>query len=480
MQSLPISQSLYQRARSLVAPVFKVTALELVIQGLGFVIMAIKFRYFGATFMGLIGYFGALGELPSAFYSNFNRGLQRFLPTAAPMRRVEIFIATFFFQVVFLALFFAVLTAIALTIPKWAFWRSHMVLEGGNVGFVVNFTGAIIILILVQGVLSSLMSAMHLYLEVQILKLAQCAVQLAAFLALTWMSAGKLKGLWIYYWMMTGIIVVSSLYMASRAARWLKFKEYFAELKPGGLRLAIVSVYREQFLPYTLPKQVTSILAYVKENIAVIFLGHMGLLADAAVFNLANKMYGLPRRFLPGIVSMMLPKLVVLAETNKARFRSKYNDFSWAQFGLHIIAATALFAGIPIIRKLFHVENAPELTVVFYLFSANLVINAVGNANFNIIELSKDMRWYMLSVAVRIVVLVSINIFLIPRMGNIGATVALVISTVVVTAMQSWDTRKTELWDWRHNIWHFLIWIGVAAVWALLFLFFPGTYPLHF
>lgn len=479
MPRLPSFPVLLQRARAIIAPVFKVTALELVIQGMGFVIMAVKFRYFGAALMGLVSYFGALGEFPGAFYSNFNRGLQRFLPTAGKPERVEIFLATFFFQVVFVAGFFAVLGGIVLGLPRLAFWRNHVSVDGAAAEFVVPFTAVIIVLVLLQGVLGSLMSAMHRYLEIQIMKVVQNLVQFGVIGAMSLFVADRLQGLWIYFWMTSGVIAASVLFMAVRALPWLEFGAYFAEKESGRLRGAIARVYRTQFLPYIMPKQVTSILAYVKENIAVLFLGHLGLMADAGVFNLANKLYGLPRRFIPGIVGMMLPKLVVLAETNKARFRAKYNDFSWMQFGIHVATATGLFLAVPLIRKIFHVENAPELALVFCLFSSNLVVNAIGNANFNIIELSKDMRWYMLAVSVRIVVLVLINLALIPRLGNIGATVSLLISTLVVTVMQSWDTRKTELWDWRHNIWHLLIWAAVTALWALMFLAFPGVYEFH-
>jgi O-antigen/teichoic acid export membrane protein len=473
----PAPTSVLKRIQSIVAPAFKVSALELLVQALAFFAMVVRFRYFGATVMGLVSYFGALGEMPAAFYSHFNRGLIRFVPLAKPQRKLEILLACLFFQTAIIALIFAILGIIVLFFPAAALWRQHLSVDGRDAGFVATYTAVIVVLAMFQAAMGAMTSGLHKYTVVQGVKAAQSLAQLLSICALILVARDKRMGLWMYYSTTVGIYLCFSSYLAFRVAGWSSLKTHLDALSPSRWKGILASVYRENFRLYTLPLQFSAIFAYVKENLAVLFLGQMGLMSDAGVYNLANKIYGLPRKFIPGIVGLMMPKFVTAAEADPVRFRKKFTDYAWLQFVFHVLLATAIFASLPLLRVVFKTGSAPGLALVFFLFSSNLALNSIIQTNLNIIDLGKDMRWYLMSSMIRTVVVTAITAVLVPKLGNVGATLSLIISTVVIFFLLAFDTRKTKLWNWNDNIWQFLIWIGAMGVWSLLFLVFPKTFP---
>lgn len=472
-------QTFAQRSQRLLAAAFKVSVLEMVFQAIGFLVVVVKFRYFGAAIMGLIGYFGALGEIPGAFYTNFNRSLVRFVPPASPRRRAELFLASFVFQAAIVAVLLLLLGLVVLLLPKLAFWRTHTEAAGIDASFAAAFTAAIMGLAMVQSWLSAMTSALQRFVTVQLVKIVNALIQVGIIGALSLLVADLERGLWVYYWMQTGLIVATILFLGWKMWSWAGLGEHLSILRPSEIRRIVASVYHEQLKYYTLPHQYTALVSYVKENLAVLLLGQMGMLADAGLYNLANRIYAVPRRLIPSVVDLMLPKFIKMAETEKERFRSRYNDFTWLQFALHAAMATGLFAGLPILQWIFGVEGQKKMGLIFFLFSANLAINALTHSNRIVMELGKDMRWYALSVTIRMVVVVGITFLLVPLMGSAGATLALALSTLVVFLMMAWDTRRTDLMDWNNNIRQFLVWAALVAAWSALFFLFPDRYPFH-
>jgi O-antigen/teichoic acid export membrane protein len=261
------------------------------------------------------------------------------------------------------------------------------------------------------------------------------------------------------------IIKTSILLVA--LTRWTRI---WAELHHVRLRdiVRICSTgYRKYFRRYTVPLQLTAVFSYAKEYLGVLFLGQFGLMAQAGLFDIIRKIYLVPRKLIPGLINILMPKLVLALETNsRERFRQLFNRFTWLQLGFNVIVGSLLLVLSPVVLKIGGIEQAPDALWLVFLFSANLIFLSIGHCNNYILQFGKDTRPLFPISAARSVIVTALTVVLVPTLESIGAGLALVFSNGVTAVLFAYVTRGTKLWTWENNIYQAAAGSAVVLLWA--------------
>lgn len=454
--------------KSVFRSTWKIGSLEIAIQVLAFVTSIVKFRYFQAEVMGILGYYTALSQFPSIFYGSFTRLYIRFMPTATPRRQGEIFLAGALYQIGFLILLGVLILPVMAAIPGFRLWNGRITEGGANYGYIFWFLIAVLPLSMSQGILAAAQRSLQRYSAFQAVNLAFMTVMILGTLAVTiWVTdrqSGMRALLWLQIAATGGAVSMLALDLGHNSTLWSETRQVLP-----AWRSICKNVYHAYIKGYTLPLQFTAIFAYVKENVAVIILGQAGMMSDAGLYNVATKIYTLPRKFIPGLVDVFMPRMVLSAGRDPEMFKEKYGMLSWAQFLSFSAIGTLIFLALPLFGMILNIENSQSLKFVFYLFSINLLVSSIAQINKNIIMLGEDTRWFFLTSLVRSIMVTLITAILIPAFKSTGASLALVISSLFVAIMLSIETRKSNKLAWRSNALQFASSVVIALAWAIDF-----------
>jgi O-antigen/teichoic acid export membrane protein len=440
-------------------------ALYLTAQVVGFVSMLIKFRYLQAELMGVLGFFVALSNFPPAFYENFSRLLTRFLSTATPTRQAELIVVSFLSQTALLAAIAGLAGVSAWVFDEARFWQGQGIDPRLSVMMTV-FVVLIVPLNMVSSLLGACLTAWQRYKVLQVIDIMIIFLNLVVTAVVVWLVDDRIFGLKI----MTGSMILSAGTIL--LIRYLIFRRIatclteIRSLSPSRWPLMFRGVYQDHLKNYTLPLQLSGIFWYLTENLPVLVFGRMGLMSEAGVYNLVSRIFGVPRKFIPQLITMIFPRLIESKTRDKEVFSRKYVLLSWGHFGVHAALATLLFVAMPLIAILAKISPDKTLMLLFGAFSFNLVIHAMVTSNGNLILLSTDTRWVLLTSGLRALAVVLMNIILIPLWHGPGAALALVISTVFVLGMYILENRREGILSPSLNAKQFLAAVGVAGVWA--------------
>lgn len=459
---------MFATARKILRSGLKVGSLEILAQALAMALTVLKFRFFRAEVVGILTYFYALAELPSAFYADFNRLVSRFAPGAADRRKAEILLVAGSVQLAILGAFVLAALTVQFAFPSLRFWDNHAASAGVDLAFAFLIVVATAPLALLRSILCGILASYGRYSAIQLINLATTvagvALMGAIMAAAPGLAAGVkafLLGQWAIAWFPVAAVA------AVLGTRTTVLTE-LARIRPGEWPAVFASVWAEHVRNYTLPLQLASILAYLKENLAVLFMGQSGMMAGAGLYGVANRLYVIPRKFIPNLVQFMMPKLVVSMERDPAEFRRKYDVFSWMQFWAHVGMGTIILACFPLLGRLFAFPGDSTLPFVFFLFSVNLAISSIAQVNHNLIMLGKDTWWQLVSSLLRMAVVTALTLLLVPAFGPLGAALALVASSLAVTLSLAYDTRKTALWTWNNNLYQLACCMAVAVAWGAM------------
>jgi O-antigen/teichoic acid export membrane protein len=460
--------------KGLLAPVWRIAAMEGIVYGATFLSLILKFRYLQLELVGLVGYFTALGDLPAAFHGHFNRALSRFLPECDERDRPRLLALCLATQSAISAVFILAFAACEFLFQSLAFWKGRIG-EGTGLGFMPVYVILYVVATLLHRLILSFFGGIGRLQYAQKAEVIGSFLNIAVILIVPWLAGDRITGLKIILGsqivIIGGITVVlwSSVSQnggASPAAVLSCIRHWRSECAP---------IFSKYVGRYTVPLQAASVFAYVKENAAVILLGQLNYLESAGIYQLASKIFLVPRKFIPGLMDKLMPKMVAMAKRNKKEFSRRYNSFAWAQFAAYAITGTAILISIPLIKFVFHVHEE-GVGAVFYLFSINLVISAIAQMNINIIMLGDDTRRFMVSSIVRSIVVVSATGLLIREYRMLGASLGLVISSVVVSLLLSWETRRSDLFNWSLNWKQAICLFLLGACWLLPLRMFQRTY----
>jgi O-antigen/teichoic acid export membrane protein len=439
-------------------------ALTMAAQAVGFVSMVIKFRFFQAELMGVLGYFVAVSNLPPAFYENFSRLITRFVPTATPRHRAEILLVSFCCQLAILIAFGVIAIAAAGLFEGARFWHGHGI-DPRLSYFMAGFVLAIVPINMLSSFFGACLNAWQRYQSLQVIDIVVLSINLLVTVFVVLTTTDLILGLKITT---ASTVLTALILLFIRFGMFWRISGIWGEMRelhPRTWPQAFRSVYHEGIRRYTSPMQLTGLFWYLSENLAVFVFARMGLMREAGIYSLVGRIYGVPRKFIPQLISVIFPRLVVSKERDEEAFRRKYVLLSWGKLGAHAVIGTVLLASYPLIVKIVNLPHDGTVLFLFAAFSFNLLLHAIVISNSNVIMLSTDTRWVLLTTGLRAIVISVVTFALVPTLKASGAAIALVISSVISMAMYVFETRREGTLSLGVNMRQFGAAVALASLW---------------
>ena len=186
---------------------------------------------------------------------------------------------------------------------------------------------------------------------------------------------------------------------------------------------------------YTLPLQLASVFAFVKEYLAVIVLGQAASVTQVAYYQVVNRIFVIPRKFILNTMHALLPKIVDAMEANPAHFRKQFRFFAWVQLAFCVAAASAILALQRPIFALLGIEPTAEVAMVVLFFSFNLLFSALSQSNSLGFHFGSDTRAVMVVSILRASILTVLTMLLVPHAQAVGGAIALMVATACSAVM---------------------------------------------
>ena len=454
-------------SRSFLKLIFNLSLLNYVNQFLFLLTAIVTIRYLGSELFGTLQYFTSVASVPTIFYSYLSYALIRFVPVVAGRRKTELFLGSLLIQLAVLVSFLVVVALISAALPAARFWTLDKPMSEQQTSWLLLLLVPYMSLMLVNNALQAQTAGLQRVTASQIIAVAGNALTL---MLLAVVSAKVPESGWGVV-LVLGVRTVSRLFTlainAFHLARATPFPRELLSIPLAEWLPISRGVYREYIRTYALPLQISSAFAFLKEHLAVLVLGQTGQLSWVAYYDILNKAYEVPRKFLPDLVRALVPRMVVAMAEAPAQFRRQFARFAWLQLGFNAAVGTALLAGYPILLAVFGLDAPPEVAWIAFLFSATLLVSTVGLTSAYLIMLGEDSRPQMAASIVRSLVLTGLTVALVPAYDAVGAAAALLASTVVSGAMLSIATGSSGAWRLRDSVGHGLIASGVIALWLV-------------
>jgi O-antigen/teichoic acid export membrane protein len=435
----------------------------------GFVSMMIKFRYLGAELVGMLNYFVALSNLPPALYDNFSRLIGRFAPTASPRRRAELLLASFLCQAGILVAIAVLFGLAALMFEGARFWHGEGV-DTRIAVFMATFVAIIVPITLVSSILTAYLNVQHRFYLTQGADVLMGFLNLIVTIFVVMTVTDLFQGIRI---MISATLVSALCVLLIKAFVFWRSSGILDELK--ALKVStwipiLKDVYSEHLKKYTLPMQLTGLFWYISEYFAVLIFARLGMMREAGIYGLVSRIFSVPRKFIPDLLGVIFPRMVLSRERDQGGFSSKYRLLTWGQLAAQAAMASVLLVAMPVIAGLVNLEVTREVVVLYLVFSLNLCLHALITANGNLILLSTDTRWYLLSSGLRAVVVTVLNLAFVPKFGAFGAAGALLISSMFVLGMFIFENRKAGVLLVSESLKQLGICLVAGSIWCgLLF-----------
>jgi len=227
---------------------------------------------------------------------------------------------------------------------------------------------------------------------------------------------------------------------------------------------------RKKIWNYTLPLQAAAVFAYLKENLAILVLGQANYLSNAGVYQLVTRIYLVPRKFIPGLMEKLAPKLVKVLNRDKVEFYNRYNTFCNYQFLAYAAVSTLIMTSTPAIIWIFKIQTN-QVYWLLLLFSMNLLFSSIAQMNINIIMLGESTINFLYTSIARSIVVVILTTVLVSKYQMLGAGAALLSSSIFVAALLAIETKGTDLFDWKKNLRHTSLIPLILMIWLLPIIF---------
>jgi O-antigen/teichoic acid export membrane protein len=234
------------------------------------------------------------------------------------------------------------------------------------------------------------------------------------------------EDLWIY-----SLIMCLELFFG-QAIMWIFLRKHVSFVKP--TIKEIFSHFR-----YTIILFVPSIVTFLYRELSKILLGFLGTMEDVGLFEYSEKVIMMCLGLISALGTVMLPKMAYSKAQNDYVTMKKYIIDSM-QFAM--ILAFAIAFGYAAI--------APEFSVVFFGddFSSSSILMIGLSISVPFIAWANVIRMqylipnaldsvYLKSTIVGVIINISLNFILIPKMGALGAVIAAVTTEISVALTQT-------------------------------------------
>ena len=434
-------------------------------QGLLIVIAFGTILYLGVDYFGVVQYFTAVGAFPGAFYNHFTLTIRRFAPVDDTRLQAEIFLSSLLFQV---AIAFGVVSLAFLgfsIFPATRFWRIEHSLTDPQVAWNV----AIVLLSLLTSVLANSLRA--LVNAQQKIRTAKLMATFEIVLNLTWLLAAFLllsDRAWGCVFVLGSrvvsqvfVVVLSLVYLSHISDVWSQL----ARIGPYEWIPVCRQVHQDLNRRYTLPLQLASVFAFLKEHLAVIVLGQAASVTQVAYYQVVNRIFVVPRKFILSTMHALLPKIVGAMEADPAHFRKQFRFFAWVQLAFCVAAASAILVLQRPIFGLLGIEPTAEVAMVVLFFSIDLLFSALSQSNSLGFHFGSDTRAVMVVSILQASILTVLTMLLVPHAQAVGGAIALMVATACSSVMLVIANRHGVLWQLRDNLHYLLAMLLVATLW---------------
>ena len=186
---------------------------------------------------------------------------------------------------------------------------------------------------------------------------------------------------------------------------------------------------------YALPLQLASVGAFFKEHIAVIVLGQAASVTQVAYYQVVNRIFVIPRKFILSTMDALLPKIVDAMEADPAHFRKQFRFFAWVQLVFCVAAASAILILQRPIFGLLGIVPTAEVAMVVLFFSINLLFSALSQSNSLGFHFGSDTRAVMVVSILQASILTVLTMLLVPHAQAVGGAIALMVATACSSVM---------------------------------------------
>lgn len=173
-------------------------------------------------------------------------------------------------------------------------------------------------------------------------------------------------------------------------------------------------------------------------------LGIYSQISQVGFYENANKIIEIPKSLIAALGAVMLPRTAALIAEGKEEESKKYIEITILYT---MMLSSALMFGLMAVADTFSVvfwgKEFLESGKLIKMMAPAFVFSVFGNIirTQYLIPRSKD-KDYILSLVIGAIINFIINLFLIPKYGAIGASIATVIAEFVMTFIQSYVVRK--------------------------------------
>ena len=197
----------------------------------------------------------------------------------------------------------------------------------------------------------------------------------------------------------------------------------------------------------------------------MIVLGQAASVTQVAYYQVVNRIFVVPRKFILSTMHALLPKIVGAMEADPAHFRKQLRFFAWVQLAFCVAAASAILVLQRPIFGLLGIEPTTEVAMVVLFFSINLLFSALSQSNSLGFHFGSDTRAVMVVSTLQASILTVLTMLLVPHAQAVGGAIALMVATACSTVMIVIANRHGVLWQLRDNLHYSLAMLLVATLW---------------
>lgn len=451
----------------------KVSFINYINWGIGIITSILTIRLMGASIFGKYQYCLALVEFPSVFYNSFDRIINRFISLEAKENHHKLVYCSLFIH-----------TAISLSMLAFCYLLFHFSeIETLLFSSIANPEGRMILIFSLSiNFFSGIFNTMTTYLsgvrKIEMSQIITMVGHLFGLVSLAIVFLMKSDQTDVIVWGL-GIKVITLL--LSILFVFYKFRTFFSKafsafLNPISNFEYLKYTIKEFFTTYAVHFQINEIFGHFKDRIGILILGYIGSFSNAAFYDILKNIISIPRKYFVQMFNVFIPKIIYSYSQDKEKFEQRFKYFCYFQTIISSFVALIIMLSIPLFIKIYSFENLKDYYVLAYFECLTLILTSWANNNNFSLEIKKDSKTLMQAGIGRGLIIGILSPILILKYEVIGASGALLISTIFLIVFLCIKTRADFLWKIKDNFNNLKIFLLFAF---LLYFFIDYSFYLY-
>ena len=412
-------------------------------------ISVLTVRIIGANIFGKYQYCLAIVEFPAVLYSGFDRIINRFSATERYEDQLKLLLSSYFVHfIVSLVIFFIFFIHFNLY-PYLNFAFLNITNNEGEKIFYLTF-----LFCFISGILNTITTYLNGIRKIQLSQYASLAISVLNFLFVLFLYFIRTNNKSDITQLLVGrtFILLALIIVIIFNFKDLFIKLFFMLLNPKEIKKSLIFTFEKHFKDHASHYQITEILGYLKDRIAILILGNFGHFSGATFYEIIKNVISILRKFFVQMFNVFIPQIVYSHDKNKDQFVKRFKYFSHGQFFITCLAAVGIIFVTSLILKIYSLENLKSYYFITYLECLTLVVTAWANSNNFALEMFKDSKSIMEAAIGRTLIVSILSPILISKFEVTGAAWALLTSTISNILFLCFKNRKNALWSNYENI----------------------------